>query len=342
RKGALGCLVVHNTAAASYEFTVCSNSHKGVNISTLDENDNKDALGVCGWIAEDAVRNIFRSCGKDYDQAAAEAKKPGFKAYKLGAKMNCTLNIKAEIGDTYNVIGYIPGTDLKDECVVISAHWDHLGIGVVVDGDSIYNGASDNASGVAAMLLHARQILNSSFKPRRTLVFAALTSEEGGLFGSEWYCEHPLFPLSKTAAVVNIDGSAPQALTRDIVVRFTGKSDIDELMATVAMAQGRYLNIINEDTGGYYYRADHFNFCKRGVPAVLAGGGNDFVDPSGAERTTWRNTYHKPTDEYYEDWDLEGAMMNHNFLHSIIMMLANKNDMPKWTAASEYQRQPDK
>ena len=336
RKGALGCLIIHNTAAASYGFDVCRNSKKS--ISLVGENENRDAMGLCGWIAEDAVRKLFKACGKDYDKAACEAQKPGFRAYSIGAKMNAVLNIKAEIGSTCNVIGIIPGSDLKDECVVVSAHWDHLGTGLPIAGDSIYNGARDNASGVAAMMLHARQFLNSTYKPRRTLIFAALTSEEGGLFGSQWYCEHPLFPLSKTAAVVNIDGAAPQARTRDIVVRFTGLSDIDEMMEIAAAAQGRYLNIINDDPGGYFYRADHFNFCKRGVPAVLAGGGNDFTDPGGRERTTWRETYHQPSDEYSDDWDFEGAMMNHNFLHAIIMMIDGRDEMPKWKPGAGYRR----
>ena len=341
RKGALGCLVIHNTAAASYGFQVCRASHMQKNISMVNENDNTDAMGMCGWIAEDAVRNIFKSCGLDYDKAADEAKKPGFRSYVLKAKMKAVLNIDAEIGETCNVIGVLPGTDLKDECVVMTAHWDHFGIGEPVAGDSIYNGASDNASGVAAIMLQARKFVNSDFKPRRSLVFAAVTSEEGGLLGSQWYCEHPLFPLSKTAANINIDGAAPQSKTHDIVVRAMGKSDLDDLVRIAASAQGRYLRVMNEDTGGYYYRADHFNFCKKGVPAVLAGGGNDLIDKTKQDKKTWRNTYHQPTDEYSEDWDLEGSMVNQNFYHAIIMMIANKDEMPRWTSDSDFQRQKD-
>ncbi|MCF0168589.1 MAG: M20/M25/M40 family metallo-hydrolase, partial [Bacteroidales bacterium] len=342
RKGALGCLVIHNTAAASYSFQVCRTSYMQRNISLLNENDNKDVLGMRGWIAEDAARAIFASCGMDYDKEAEKAKQPGFKGFPLKAKMNGTLLNKVEIGETCNVVGVLPGTDLKDECVVMSAHWDHLGVGEPVDGDPIYNGARDNASGVAAMLMQARQFVNSPLKPRRTLIFVAVTSEEGGLFGSEWYCEHPLIPLSRTAANINMDGAAPQSLTRDIVLMFTGKSDLDALVHIAAAAQGRYARVVNDDTAGYYYRADHFNFCKRGVPAVLVGGGNDYVDKSILEKKTWKNTYHQPADEYSEDWDLEGAMENQNLIHAIMMMIANQDNMPKWTPQSDFQRQADK
>lgn len=342
RRGALGCLVVHNTAAASYDFQVCRSSHMQTNIALLSDDNNESALGMCGWIKEDAVRQMFEACGKDFDAATADAKKPGFKSFSLGAKAKGVLNIKPEVGESHNVAGILPGTDLKDEYVVMTAHWDHFGVGEAVNGDSIYNGASDNASGVAAIMMQARRFMRDPIKPRRSLVFVAVTSEEQGLLGSEWYCEHPLYPLSKTAANVNIDGAAPQERTKDIMLRAAGKSDLDNLVMAAAAAQGRELKVQTEDPAGGYFRADHFNFCKKGVPAVLAGGGRDYVDQAHHDAKPKINTYHQPNDEYNDSWEFDGSMENQNFMHAIITMIANQNDLPKWAPDADFQRQPDK
>lgn len=343
RKGAAGCLVIHNTAAASYGFEVCQTSHTQTAISLLDENDNANALGMNGWIREDAVRQLFKCAGKDYDTCAEMAKKKGFKPFSLGVKANATLNVKAEVGTSHNVAGIIPGTDLKDEYVVFTGHWDHLGIGDPVEGDSIYNGASDNASGIAAMMVQARRFLKDPIHPRRTLVFVAVTSEECGLLGSEWYCEHPLFPLSKTACNINIDGAAPASRTFDVSLRAAGKCpELDQMVEAAALAQGRYLRVQTEDPAGGYFRSDHFNFCKKGVPAILAGGGRDYVDKEKVARIPKKNTYHQPSDEYSEDWDFDGAMENMNLIHAIGTLAANANTLPQWAKDADFQRQPDK
>lgn len=341
RKGALGCLVIHNTAAASYGFQVPQSSHTQTEISLLSDDNNASALGLNGWINEDACRRLFQACGKDFDESIAAAKKPGFKSFSLNAKAKTKLKVEVEIGKTYNVAAVLPGTDLKDEYVVMTAHWDHLGIGNPVNGDSIYNGASDNASGTAAILTLARKFKNAPIKPRRSLLFMPVTSEECGLLGSQWYCEHPLFPLSKTAANINIDGAAPAERTYDVNLRAAGKSDLDNLVVAAASAQGRYLKIQTEDPGGGYFRSDHFNFCKKGVPAVLAGGGSDYVDKAHHDAKPKVNWYHQPNDEYNDSWEFDGAMENLNLLYSIAMMIANQNDMPKWAPNADFQRQPD-
>lgn len=344
RRGALGCLVIHNKEAASYGWEVPVSSHTQKDISLVGENDSKNAMGLSGWINEGACERLFKAAGKDFQTEIAAAKKPGFKPYVMSAKATTTLNVQAEIGESNNVAGILRGSDpvLKDEYVVLTAHWDHFGIGDPINGDSIYNGASDNASGVAAIMTHARMYQQAPIKPRRSIVFVAVTSEECGLLGSQWYCEHPLFPLSKTAANVNVDGAAPAERTKDVMLRAAGKSDLDQLVVAATEAQGRVLKFQTEDPGGGYFRSDHFNFCKKGVPAVLAGGGRDYVDMEYHNSKPKVYTYHQPNDEYNDNWEFDGAMENLNLIHSIVTMIANQNDMPKWAKDADFQRQPDK
>lgn len=344
RQGAAGCLVIHNTAAASYGFEVCQSSHSQTEISLCGDDNNASALGMDGWITEDATRKLFATSGLDYDELAEQAKKPGFKAVELKSKSSITLNVKSSVGTSHNVVGLLPGTDLKDEYVVCTAHWDHFGIGVPIDGDSIYNGASDNASGVACMLMYAKKFKELPMKPRRSMVFVAVTSEEAGLLGSQWYCEHPLFPLSKTAANVNLDGTgAPAMRSKNVVLRNAGKSNIDEYALVAASAQGRRLDVQTEDPGGGYFRADHFNFVKVGVPAVLVSAGRDYYDQAKYDAKPKVSRYHQPNDEYDESWwDFDGAIENMDLVFSIALQIANADQMPQWTKESDFQRQPDK
>lgn len=338
-KGAIGCLVIHNTAAASYDFSVPVNSHSGTQISLLDAEDNVNSMPINGWITEDATRRLFKACGKDFDQEAEAAKTPGFKAYSLKASTKAAMDVKVEIGESHNVAGILPGTDLKDECVIFTAHWDHLGIGLPFEGDSIYNGASDNAAGVAAMLMHARQFVKSPFKTRRSLMFVAVTSEECGLLGSEWYGRHPLMPLEKTAANINIDGGVPSERTRDVVLRAAGKTDLEVIAQTVAAAQNRTFRTVTADPAGGYYRTDMFNFVRFGVPGIMVGGGNDYVDK---EYHAWKmkqpRYYHHPKDEWSADWKMDGVVENQALLHAIALQVANQAEMPKWYPNADFQR----
>jgi Zn-dependent M28 family amino/carboxypeptidase len=249
------------------------------------------------------------------------------------------LDVKMTVGESHNVAAVLPGTDLKDEYIVCTAHWDHFGIGTPIDGDSIYNGAGDNASGVAALMLLAKKYQALPVKPRRSFVFVAVTSEECGLLGSQHYCEHPLFPLSKTAINLNFDGAAPAGRTHDVTLRAAGKTDTDALVVAMAAAQGRRVRVVTEDPSGSYFRSDHFNFVKKGVPTVLVRGGNDFVDKAKEEAKPKVYRYHQPNDEYDESWwDFDGAMENLNLMFSIGLVIANNDEMPKWTEKSEFQR----
>ena len=340
RRGAAAVLVLHNTAAASYDWSVCQNGHTQASISLCTESMNSETIGVKGWLHEDACRRLFEKCGIDFDETIAAAKKPGFKSIVLPAKSKITMNVEYEIGESHNVAAILPGTDLKDEYVVFTAHWDHFGIGKPVDGDSIYNGASDNASGVAAILLMAKKFQQSPIRPRRSIVFVSVTSEESGLLGSEYYCEHPLFPLSKTNANINIDGAAPKARAYDIIIAAAGKTDTDALVAGLAAAQGRVVKFRTEDPGGGYFRSDHFNFVKKGVPSILVGGGRDYVDKAAQEAKPKVRRYHQPNDEYDESWwEFDGAMEDMNLLYGIALILSTNDEMVKWTDKADFQRQ---
>ena len=245
RQGAAGLLVLHNEAAASYGWKVCQASHVQTNIALCSETMNAEALGMKGWLSEEACKKMFALSGLNFDETIAAAKKPGFKSFTMKAKSKVILNVKMTVGESHNVAAVLPGTDLKDEYLVFTAHWDHFGIGTPIDGDSIYNGASDNASGVATLMLLAKKYQSLPVHPRRSIVFVAVTSEECGLLGSQYYCEHPLFPLSKTAINLNFDGTAPRERTHDISLRAAGKTDTDALVIAMASAQGRTVKVIS-------------------------------------------------------------------------------------------------
>ena len=344
RQGAAGALVLHNKPAASYGWEVCSSSHIQHNIGLCSDDLNADALAFQGWLHEEAAKKLFEMSGVDFEEVTAAAKKPGFKSFTMKAKSKVTMNVQdMVVGESHNVAAVLPGTDLKDEYIVCTAHWDHFGIGKTINGDSIYNGASDNASGTAALMLLAKKFQQLPVKPRRSIVFVAVTSEECGLLGSQGYCENPLFPLSKTAVNLNFDGIAPALRTTGVTLRAAGKTNTDALVIAAAAAQGRQVRIVTEDPAGGYFRSDHFNFVKKGVPTVLCGGGGEVIDKEKQAAIPKAYRYHQPNDEYDESWwNFDGAMENLNLLFSIGVIIANQDEMPKWAKDADFQRQADK
>ena len=341
RQGAAGALVLHNTAAASYGWNVCSTSHMQHNIGLCSDDLNADALAFQGWLHEEAAKKLFAVSGLDFEEMTEAAKKPGFKSVTMKAKSKVTMNIlEMNVGESHNVAAILPGTDLKDEYIVCTAHWDHFGIGDAVNGDSIYNGASDNASGTTTLMLLAKKFKELPVKQRRSIVFVAVTSEECGLLGSQGYCENPLYPLSKTAANLNFDGIAPALRTTGVTLRAAGKTNTDALVIAAAAAQGRQVRIVTEDPAGGYFRSDHFNFVKKGVPTVLCGGGGEVIDKEKQAAIPKAYRYHQPNDEYDESWwNFDGAMENLNLMFSIGLMIANQDEMPKWAKDADFQRQ---
>lgn len=324
RLGAAGCLIIHNEAAAGYAWHVCINGHQKGNLALFDEaTGNLDELGMRGWLNENACRRLFETSGVDYDRALASAKMPGFKAIPLNARSTFSLDVKYEIGETCNVGAILPGTDLKDECVVFSAHWDHFGIGKPDEtGDAIYNGASDNGSGLAAILMIAKK-MQALPMPRRSILFLAPTSEESGMLGSQYYCEHPVFPMEKTVTCINFDCIAPEPLTRDLTILGGGESNLDSYILSAAAAQSRYVVFDDDNTDGWFFRSDHWNFVKKGVPAVVIKVGRDLVNPDKPNKYPRASWYHKPNDKYREDWDIEGSIANVNLMFSVGLNLAN-------------------
>ena len=331
RQGAAGCLVLHNTAAASYGWNVAAN-HTGSNLSLYDPTTgNADELAFKGWLHEDGCRKLFEAAGADFEAAMAAAKRPGFQSFALKAKARVRMDVQYEIQETCNVAGVLPGTDLKDEAVVFSAHWDHFGFGDPDEkGDNIYNGASDNGSGMAAVLLLAKKYAALPERPRRSMLFLIPTLEESGLFGSEYYCGHPAFPMDKTAACINFDCIAPEPLTYDAVVLGGGKCELDRYLEAAVGAQGRYVVWNDDNSNGWFFRSDHFNFVKKGVPAVVIEFGKDLVDPSRPNKYPRSDWYHKPSDEYREDWDFAGTLAHIRLMFSVGLSVANADHRPRW------------
>lgn len=330
RLGAAGCLVLHNTAAASYGWNVCA-THVGSNLALYDmDSRNAGELGMKGWLHEDGCRKLFEAAGVDFDETVAAAKRPGFKAFSLNLTGNLEMDVTYQIQETCNVAGVLPGTDLKEEAVVFSAHWDHFGYGTPDEtGDPIYNGASDNGSGMAAVLMLAKKYGELPVRPRRSMVFFIPTLEESGLFGSEYYCAHPAFPMEKTAACINFDCIAPEPLTHDVMVLGGGQSELDNYIMACAGAQGRYVVFHNDNSDGWYFRSDHFNFVKKGVPAVVIEYGKDLVDPSRPNKYPRSDWYHKPSDEYREDWDFTGTLVHVNMMFGVGLSVANADGRPR-------------
>ncbi len=327
RQGAAGCLVLHDTAAAGYGWHVCVNGHLEDNLALYDpETQNANELGVKGWLRDEGGRKIFDAAGLDFDAALAAAKHPGFRAIPLGVKGDVILDVSYQVEETRNVAGILPGTDLKDEVVVMSAHWDHLGIGTPDEtGDTIYNGAADNGSGIASVLLAARKFQELPAKPRRSILFFFPSSEESGLFGSQYYCEHPAIPMEKTAACLNFESIGPAELTEDVVILGGGECELDRFFVAAAAAQGRYIFFDDDNSDGWFFRSDHYNFVKQGVPALVVENGLHPVHPDRQNRYPMSSWYHKPSDEYRDDWDLEGTLANVYLMFSVGVSVANNS-----------------
>jgi Zn-dependent M28 family amino/carboxypeptidase len=340
RQGAAGAFVIHETAPASYDWSVVQNSWTGKNLALYSEDEK---LAFKGWLSNEASRRLFDAAGASFEESVAAAHKKGFKSRPLALKSTIELINNAKVENSANVAAVFPGTDLKDEYIIYSAHWDHFGIGIPINGDSIYNGANDNASGVAALFVIAnrlRQLKLSGQSPRRSFLFLAVTGEESGLLGSEYYATHPIFPLKKTVVNLNMDSYAPKSRSHDVILSGSGDADTDKYVIEAAATQGRVVKPAGKSTAGGYFRSDHFSFAKVGVPVVLAQGGRDYIDPKAVEeqRAKYgeRRTYHQPSDEYYPWWDVAGSLDDIYLYYGIGLRLANDGYFPKWNEGIIY------
>ncbi len=343
RQGAAGLLIVHETASAGYPWFVVQSSWSGSQ-QGLAGIDRSNDCGVKGLIHLETTKQLFANAGLDFSKELKLARTKDFKAKSLKAK--ATVNIKNDNleCDSKNLIGYIPGSKYPDEYIVYTAHWDHLGIGNVVEGDSIYNGALDNATGVAAVLSIAKAFAESEQKPERSVVFLFVTAEEQGLLGSEYYVKNPIFPLAKTVCNLNMDGVNPAGAMKDLTITGLGHSEMDDIATQIAQKHDRYVIPESEPEKGYFFRSDHFNFAKFGVPALYAEGGYDHLTKGKAFAQEFKDTYvaknyHAPSDEYNEaTWNYDGFVQDANLYLEIGQLIANNRTWPKWKDGSEFSR----
>jgi Zn-dependent M28 family amino/carboxypeptidase len=342
RRGAAGILVVHETGPAGYPFSVVQgNLREQFDLVTPDKNMGRAAIE--GWITLDAARRIFKMAGQDFDALKKQAITREFKPVPLGLQASLAVSNTLRTVDSQNVVAKLEGSDprLKDEYVIYTAHWDHLGVGTPVNGDNIYNGALDNASGTAQLLEIARAFTKIDPKPKRSILFLMVTAEETGLLGSKYYSVSPLYPLEKTVANINIDGVNQWGRTKDITVVGMGASDLDDYLREAATEQGRTLRPDPEPEKGFYYRSDHFNFAKQGVPALYIDTGVDFVgkDPGYADkkRDEYTSTdYHAPSDQIKPDWDLSGAVEDAKLMLAVGYRVGNADTFPEWKPGNEF------
>jgi len=339
--GADGLIIIHETASAGYPWFVVQSSWTG-SMQYLDGVDRSDDAGIKGWWTLDMAKKIFEASGLDLGKQIRSARKPGFKPVPLNAQVDVSLENTFSSCKSKNVVGYIKGSKKPEEYIVYTAHWDHIGIGTPVDGDSIYNGALDNASGTSTVLAIAESLSKSS--PDRSIVFLFVTAEEQGLLGSEYYVENPLFPLDATVANLNMDGVNPAGKMKDFTITGKGHSEMDDLAETAAKAQGRYVQNEEEPEKGFFFRSDQFNFARKGVPVLYADGGYDHWEKGKEFAREFRDNYtakryHAPADNFDpEEWNYEGMVQDGQIYLNIGYNLSNSNNWPEWYEKSEFSR----
>lgn len=342
RQGAKGCLIIHNTAAASYPFSVQQNSFNTTRLKLDNRGKNIPNCDVIGWVPEKISHQLFAAAGYD-SSLLVKANQSGFKAVSLGLQLSTTMKVKASFNKSSNVIAKITGSKRPEEVIIYTAHWDHLGIGRPDQtGDSIYNGALDNASGTAGLLEMARVFKYMKAKPERTIVFLAVTAEEQGLLGSAYYAENPIYPVNKTVANINMDGLNRFDPTKDMVVVGQGQSELEDYLKEAIEKTGGYLSFDTHTEAGYYYRSDHFNFAKVGIPALFANNGVDVVGKGKEygeklENEYTSKNYHQPSDNYDpKTWTGDGAINDLKLLFTIGRKMSFETNFPKWKEGSEF------
>ncbi|RIV83681.1 peptidase M28 [Aurantiacibacter zhengii] len=341
RQGAAAALIVHEDFAASYGWNVVESSWSGAQAYADTGGDGSDQTAMNGWVSNDTAAAIFDAASMDLAAMVEAASEPGFKAVSLGMPVSTSFTNSYRRYASNNVIGVLPGTERPDEYILHTAHWDHLGRCTPnAAGDDICNGAVDNATGTAGLVALAEAHVEVG-APDRTLVFLAVTAEESGLLGAEYYAANPVYPLSQTVAGINMDGIAVRGESRDVNVRGGGKSDLDAYLATALQAQGRTASPDPAPQAGYYYRSDHFPMVKRGVPMFYVKSGLDLVNGGtaageAAEDAYRANAYHGPDDEYDPNWDWSGLMQDLDLYFLLARDLAGTTDWPEWYEGDEF------
>ncbi len=342
RQGAVGCLIVHNTIPAGYGFNVIQNSWKASKLYLDDRGQEKYKLGFEGWITLPTANKLFDLAGMKESEMLAKARKTDFQPISMGVTASASIQVKAQYNMSKNVVAKVSGKSKPEEVIIYSAHWDHLGIGKPDEtGDSIYNGALDNASGTASLLALAKAFTTDA-QPERTVVFLAVTAEEQGLWGSAYYAQNPIYPKEKTVANINMDGINPYGKMKDVSIIGVGQSEMEDLLNVELDKLGRYSAPEPNPVAGYYFRSDHFNFAKIGIPALYFGTGIDHMEKGKEYGKQLQDEYtaqfyHKPSDEYDPSrWNLDGAVDDVQVLYNVGKNLSNSDKWPAWKEGSEF------
>ncbi|HSB11003.1 MAG TPA: M28 family peptidase [Blastocatellia bacterium] len=354
-KGAAGVFVIHqwdnktNSGPAGYPWEVARGMMTVENFDLVAKDNNMSRVNVEGWITEARTKEIFSAGGMSFDAMKKAATRKDFRPVDLKARAKLELSQKTRFINSNNVVGKLEGSDpkLKDQYVIYTAHWDHLGIGLPNEkGDKIYNGALDNATGCAGLIEIARAFKSLPKPPRRSILFVSVTAEEKGLIGSKYYAENPIYPLEKTVAAINMDGLNQFGPTSDFTVVGLGNSTLDDVLRRAAAEKKRVLRPDPEPEKGFYYRSDHFNFAKVGVPALDPNDGITFIgkpaDWGRKKRDEYtEHDYHKPSDEIKPDWNLAGAAEDLRLLMTVGYRVANTDKFPEWKPGTEFKARRD-
>ena len=346
RQGAAAAIVVHETEPASYGWDVVANSWTGAQSDLVRSNGGADRVMMEGWVQRDIAVDMFQKAGLDFEELKAAAMQPGFQPVALeGVKARGEIHQTIDRLESRNVIGVLPGTATPDEYVLYTAHWDHLGMKTGAPGedfyqDQIFNGAVDNATGSAGILEIAEAMVAEP--PARSVMFLSVTLEESGLLGSAYYADNPTVPHSQVVAGMNIDGALPIGRTRDMTVVGFGASELEDILQEVLVAQDRVITPDGKPEAGFFYRSDHISLAKKGVPMLYAGEGEDKREGGvaagrAAAAAYTAERYHKPMDEYSDDWDLSGFQEDVQALYEVGLRIANSDSWPTWYPGNEFE-----
>ena len=347
RRGAAGVLIVHETAPAAYGWNTVKNSNTNAQFDIVRQNPSASHPLFESWIQRPVAQEIFAASGLNFEQAKALAKTRAFQPIALKATLSASAQAHVATITSHNVVGYLPGTKYPDETVIYSAHWDHLGIGKPDErGDTIYNGALDNGTGIAQLIEQARAFAREP-RTRRSVVFLAVTAEEKNLLGSEYYAQNPLFPAAKTAGVLNTDGGQIWGPAKNFTISGNAKLGLLDMLIAEGKKQGRYYSPDPHPEAGHFYRSDHFSFAKVGVPAISFGDGDDLVKGGVARGEALSQEYvtkhyHQPSDEWSPSWDFSGMAQDVELLHNLGRDLANSRAWPNWSGDSEFRATRDR
>lgn len=343
RQGAKGCIIIHDDVPAGYGFWVVQNSWNAAKLHLDPRGKNEYQCPAVGWVSQPAAKKLFEAAGINYAEAISRAHKQGFKGEPMKLNLSFGMKVKTKFDKSYNIVAKITGTKQPDEYLIYSTHWDHLGIGKADEtGDTIYNGALDNASGTAGQLEIAKAFTSLKNKPARSVVFLWVTAEEQGLLGSAYYATNPIYPKEKTVANINIDGINPYGKNKDIVLVGMGQSDLEDYLSEEAKRVGRYVAPEPNPVAGYYFRSDHFCFAKIGIPALYTNDGIDNIEKGAdygreVQREYTAKYYHKPSDEYDPArWKIDGAVEDLKLLFNVGKKISMESTWPQWKPTSEF------